>query len=301
LLLAALQELATNDSMDKEAPSLFLAIEEPELFQHPGQARNLSAVLNQVADDKERSVQVGYATHSPYFVDAPRFDRVRRFGRRQIDGKPRINIRTATRTAVANRLQGVHPEEDIPKKIALSLRVALAEAVFASGVVLVEGHADAAVLRGFAERTNIALDALSVAIVPAPGKNDLPIALAVLNELGVPTFVVFDGDVRHKGTPKAANDERWNPVILGMVDEPKVPWPTTSFGKRVAVFEDRMEIYLSGECPDFIKLVESAKSEGAGKPEAYFEAALRTENVPTGISKILDVAQDLPNWEGGSV
>lgn len=68
-LLALLQELATLPGDD--VPTLILGVEEPELYQHPPQARYLSQVLQQLATSGS---QVVCTTHSPYFVDGSHFE-----------------------------------------------------------------------------------------------------------------------------------------------------------------------------------------------------------------------------------
>ena len=73
-LLALLQELAGAD--DADAPRLILACEEPELYQHPPQARHLAGVFETLS---EANTQVLLCTHSPYFVSGGRFEDVRVF------------------------------------------------------------------------------------------------------------------------------------------------------------------------------------------------------------------------------
>lgn len=78
LLVAALRVLARHGTSESEAGTICLAIEEPELFQHPTQARALASALRQLAMNPGDRVQVAYATHSPYFIDPACFDQVRR-------------------------------------------------------------------------------------------------------------------------------------------------------------------------------------------------------------------------------
>ena len=71
-LLALLQELAGPDAVG--GPTLILACEEPELYQHPPQARHLSAVLNKLS---RGNAQVIVSTHDPLFVSGKGFEDVR--------------------------------------------------------------------------------------------------------------------------------------------------------------------------------------------------------------------------------
>jgi len=60
-LLALLQELSSCD--DLEGPILILGCDEPELFQHPPQARYLFSIFQKLS---EANSQVVLCTHSPY-------------------------------------------------------------------------------------------------------------------------------------------------------------------------------------------------------------------------------------------
>jgi putative ATP-dependent endonuclease of OLD family len=303
LLLATLQEIANREAQGDQ-PSLLLGIEEPELYQHPTQARHVSNVLSGLAEAKSKRMQVLFATHSPYFVDPIKFGRLRRFGKQQIGGRPNISVRVADRRTVIERLSGVHDPSDIPRKIGLTLKTSLAEAVFAPAVLLVEGPSDAGSIRGFAERLGIVLDGKGIALIPASGKNDLPLALAVLEEVGVPVFVVFDADrgqeerMRQSGKDEATIENartesvRWNRILLQLLGQTPEDWPASSVTERFAVFEDRLETYLEGESPGFLALVDEARSEDGGeardKPEWYLEAAKRSSHeIPLLMSAIL--------------
>ena len=61
-MLALLQELALLD--DENAPTLIMGIEEPEIYQHPPQARYLAETL---IDLSEKGSQLLLCTHSPLF------------------------------------------------------------------------------------------------------------------------------------------------------------------------------------------------------------------------------------------
>lgn len=303
LLLATLQEI-TNRDTEESQPSLLLGIEEPELYQHPTQARHVATVLSNLAEDESKRMQVLFATHSPYFVDPSKFGRLRRFGKQQIGDRPQISVRVPDGAAVTRRLSGVHDPNQIPRKIGLTLRTSLAEAVFASAVLLVEGPSDVGSFKGFADRLGIVLDGRGIAPISASGKNDLPLALAVLEEVGVPVFVVFDADqgqkerMRLSGADDAAianattESVRWNHILLEMFDQTPQDWPTSAVTEQFAVFEDRLETYLEEQSPGFMALVDEARREDSGeardKPEWYLEAAKRSPHeVPALIDDIL--------------
>jgi hypothetical protein len=71
-LLALLQELSGSD--DKDGPKLILSCEEPELYQHPPQARHLFNVFKKLSQGNS---QIIICTHSPYFVSGESFEDIR--------------------------------------------------------------------------------------------------------------------------------------------------------------------------------------------------------------------------------
>ncbi len=62
-IFALLQELVGMD--DSGSPTLLMAIEEPELYQHPPQMKYLAETLFKLANEKS---QIVLCSHSPYFV-----------------------------------------------------------------------------------------------------------------------------------------------------------------------------------------------------------------------------------------
>ena len=162
-----------------------MAVEEPELYQHPLQARHFASTLTALAEDEHASVQVAYATHSEYFVDAANYRRLRRFSR--LPGPwPRSIVTDASIARVARRLAGVYDAQQIALRVQMTLRRQVAEAVFAKAVLLVEGRSDAGLLHGVADR-NGGFDADGIAVVAGNGKRQLLIPWAILAELGVRT------------------------------------------------------------------------------------------------------------------
>src|SRR5579862_3874307 len=71
-LLTLLQEL--SGCADAGKIGLLLACEEPELYQHPPQARHLSSVLQRLSTT---NTQVIISSHSPYFISGRGFEDVR--------------------------------------------------------------------------------------------------------------------------------------------------------------------------------------------------------------------------------
>ncbi len=108
LLISSLKLLAKRGAADKDGSVILLAIEEPELFQHPTQARVFATVLRDLAQMHGGGMQVAYATHSPFFVDPRYFDQIRRVSRSKPNKASHqdVAIYRASMDAVAKRISG---------------------------------------------------------------------------------------------------------------------------------------------------------------------------------------------------
>lgn len=299
LLIAVVQQLAALASTPEHGlgddqlelapspPALVLALEEPELYQHPVQARHFAATLASLVERAGAKVQVAYATHSEHFVDPSHYERLRRFRRRAGAAWPESQVTQATVERVVDRLKEAYTREQIPLRVRMTLRRQLAEAVFAKAVVLVEGDSDVGVLQGLGDRS-VGLDALGVAVVGCHGKRQLLIPWAILTELGVPCYAVFDGDaglgdrMRAFGRDDAdvAAEERKvpreNELVLRTLGLAPAESEGTQVDERHTVFADRLETELSA-WEGFHDAVERFKADHGdfrGKPDdAYRHAA----------------------------
>ena len=295
LLMAVLQELSGVSELTRSS-SILLAIEEPELYQHPTQARHFASVLESLAESEEQRTQVIFATHSPYFVDAGAFEHIRRTSKEDTDdGVRATKCHHATLQYVGQCLQdaGLDPDADIEKARA-SLRRSLNEVLFARAVLLVEGPSDAAIMRGLAARSQT-LDAIGVACAAVGGKTGMPVALAVLQSLDIPAFVVFDGDASKKAhldvdsqsnadqKKSARQAEQYNRILLEMAGADVTGWPSHQASQRHACFEDCLESYLEDCWPGFMEFV-NYERENTGiktsKPPGIYETAAQSLKDP---------------------
>src|ERR1700728_620760 len=284
-------------------PALMLTLEEPELYQHPLQARHFSATLSTVAAASRGRVQVCYATHSEHFVDPSHYERLRRFRRRPRAPWPTSEVAQATVDRVTARLADVVEPDQIPQRIRLTLRRQVAEAIFAKAVVLVEGHSDAGLLHGLADRDG-GFDAMGVAVVNGHGKTQLLIPWAVLSDLGVPSFVVFDGDIgigqrMHASGKDAAKVEaaerqtrRENEQILETLGAEGIEQPATAEHANHAVFECSLEAELTAWLGfrDAVEAWTQDESAFRKKPDdaARHAAATRPQEPPTVFAELID-------------
>lgn len=291
LIMAALNELARSEH-EGDVPAVFLAIEEPELYQHPLQARHFARVLEGLPRRGEGSFQVSYATHSQYFIDPQQYERLRRFSRRRADGKRIVTV--ASTAKVAARLAGILQADQIPQRIKMTLERQIAEAVFAEVAALTEGKSDAGFLSGIADRRD-GFESQGIAIVNVEGKSKLPVALAVLDELGIPTYVVFDADrgMVDRAPAEVENTKALNRRLLNTLGADAVDWPDSTVTDRYAIFADRVEDVWPAAMAEAQRLAE-AEHDNPKREEWYREAA-RTlaEEPPEQLGQIVAAIERL--------
>lgn len=314
LLISALKLLATRGAQENDGSVICLAIEEPELFQHPTQARVFAKVLRNLSDDTKGGLQVMYATHSPYFIDPTYFDQVRRVTRQYAasDRQPSVAIHTASMDAVANRLvQTGVTDHAIRQRWDQVCTKKLAEAFFADAVVLVEGDTDKAILDGIAARVGDAgLEARGVTVADSGGKQHLFTPHAILAELSIPTLLVFDNDkgcgARLKASGKkekevanaVQNEVNTNRRLLNYLGEDVVDNPEGQISPYVHVWADRLEDVIENDWKEWETEKQSIVDSGrgsAGKNAATYALAAQTCSTdPSGaLIEVIDAARSL--------
>ena len=229
-LLALLQELAGTD--DVIGPTLILACEEPELYQHPPQARHLAAILNTLS---QGNAQVIVSTHNPLFVSGQGFEDVRMV--RKLSGHRCSAVSNVSFDQIAQTVTDVtgrklEKPEGILAKIHQMLQPSLNEMFFTHRLVLVEGLEDVAYLLSF---LNILgrwdeFRRLRGHIVATNGKSELIQPLIVARHMGIPSYVIFDADAEKPDrNGSRAKHEKDNCTLLTLLDKPgENPMPSVT-------------------------------------------------------------------------
>jgi hypothetical protein len=168
-------------------PALVVAIEEPEIYQHPVRARSFARVLSALSERPD--TQVFIATHSPYFVLPEQFSSLRCFSLES--GCSSIAFTSVPEVAA---LAGC-AETQVSKVVEKELPRTFSEGFFAEAVVFVEGDTDRVVLEAIAERLGTPFDSAGVAVVAMGSKENLEIPYRILAALDVATYVVADCDM----------------------------------------------------------------------------------------------------------
>jgi putative ATP-dependent endonuclease of OLD family len=275
------------------SPDLILAIEEPELYLHPARCRHLSELLLTLskapANAQSPRNQVIYATHSPYFVDLHRFDQVR------IARKPRVEGHTAPRCVMsqysldeaARALAGITQKraEDFTRdsfraRLLPVMTTAVNEGFFANTVVVVEGLSDVGVLWRLQSILEQQWSALSVAVVPALGKENLDRPVVVFRGLQIPTYFIFDADRRHQGRSDELATAKRNSRYLRLAGATVESFPDTQVHDLWAVYSHDIETLIKeavGQPFDAIaqKAVDELRYDGVAELMKNTEGAAR--------------------------
>lgn len=300
LLISALQLLAQSGAASAEGV-ICLAIEEPELFQHPIQAQAFAKVLRSLAEDAGKRIQVTYATHSPYFLEARHFDQVRRLTR-SADKNPVVAVHFATVDGVKAKLSGTVDADKVVRQLDRIVTNQLAVTMFAARALLVEGDTEAAVFYGIGDRDAVGrLESQGLSIVSACGKGGIPLAHAILVSLGIPTYVMFDGDSGFEARAKTAGKtqsviegERTkfsmeNRRLLKYLGEPELDFPSERVGDRVATLRDHLESYLESNWTEWVTsctAIEAAAGIQLSKNQyAYRTATLEAKGTAPDLLK----------------
>ena len=197
-LIVLLQEIASLDA--ENVPTLILGCDEPELYQHPTQARHLAKILGSLANN---GAQVLITTHSPNFVNVEHYEGIRRFS--NADGK--LVVSSSTFDELWNSYNAAFskplPSDDADKaqlqikaKLAIQTLPKFNDIFFVERAVLVEGISDQACFNTLIDAKGMRsqFQRLGLDILSCDGKSNLAFLKLIADEFEIPAFVVFDCD-----------------------------------------------------------------------------------------------------------
>ena len=224
-------------------PNLILAIEEPELYQHPTRQRHFAAILHDLAHGSVKGVatnlQVLYCTHSPYFVSLDRFEQIRVIGKvlGPQTGSPKCSkVWSSTRADFPNLSEA---------QLAMVVSSSVNEGFFARVAVLVEGDGDRALLQTVARHYKYPLEGHGVAIIAVEGKGTLNKPMIIFREMGIDVYSIWDNDSDKQGDERSILSKE-NRMLLSLVGETEIDWPGGTYAKYT-VFNPNLEIHLRNE------------------------------------------------------
>jgi hypothetical protein len=152
------------------------------------------------------------------------------------------------------------------------------------------------------------LESQGLSIVAAGGKCGIPLADAILTSLGIPTYVLFDGDggfelrAMDKGKSQAAIEgERTklsteNRRLLKYFGETEVDFPSDQVGDCLATLSDQLESYLESNWAEWGMAFASIEAKAGlklKKNQSAYRTATReaTGNIPEMLKQILTKAE----------
>jgi putative ATP-dependent endonuclease of the OLD family len=230
-LIALLQELASRQ--DQSKPALVLGCEEPELYQHPAQAKHLARILQTLS---KSSYQVLVCTHSPYFVSAQGFEDIRVVRRGASEQQAYVSSASISQVSssvgAASTNKQTRSRNSTLVKLEQMLQPSLNEMFFSDVIVLVEGPEDVACITTYLELMGLYDDfaRLGCHFVPTGGKSKLIEPLVVAKSLQIPVFVVFDGDGHELQAGPRSKHEKDNRELLRICSSAGIePFPGETF------------------------------------------------------------------------
>lgn len=295
-LVSLLQELAETNEGGQ--PTLILGFEEPELYQHPPQARHLAFVLEQLSQD---NAQVLVTTHSPYFVSGKGFESVRMTRRSGKDAVTKVS--QVTPEGLSEALAKAMGESPTPPSTVMAaveqiMQPSQNELFFSRVPILVEGIEDIAYIS-----THLKLSGrwhefrrLGCHFVVGGGKTSISRPLAIAVGLSIQPFVVFDGD--GDKTREKEKHRRDNGCLLSLCGHASAEaFPSeTYWGDRVVMWATEIEKDIKMEIGEEVWAAaqEQAKqecelTEGVGKKNSLLVAATLEKLRENGkTSKVLE-------------
>ena len=231
-MLTLLQELA--NTAGQLAPTLILAIEEPELYQHPPQARYLAEVLHDLATDNS---QIIVCSHSPLFIPGNDFETVRVV---RDSGTPSSSsVTQLSYSDLAKTLneagQPLLKEQGMLAKLYPSLNPGVNEMFFCRVLILVEGIEDVAHLGSYLSLLGLMpkFRKCGCHVVPVGGKSEIIKPLAMAKQLDIPVFVMIDADTDTQRVDHITKHKQDNKAILSLLgygDDNE--WPSDDIWKN---------------------------------------------------------------------
>lgn len=278
-MLALLQELTTVS--DEAAPKLIMGIEEPEIYQHPPQARHLAETLY---DLSKKNSQIMVCSHNPLFIPGDNFEAIRV-----------VREKGAPSASYASQLsyfdlskeleksgQKALKEEGILAKLYPSLNPIVNEMFFCNNLVLTEGVEDVAYISTYLILTGNLNDFRRCGghIVPVGGKSEIIKPLAMAKLLNIPVYVICDADTdqeniadEEKRKSVVAAHRKDNKSILCLLDHEKLKeWPVDT------IHENNLTMWKTN-------LTEIVKDEFNKKWDDYLNKSALYYGNPGGLTK----------------
>lgn len=172
--------------------SVVLAIEEPELHFHPQACRSF---YNNLSELSNNGLQVIYTTHSQYFVDVSKFESIH-------------IVRKNNTTTTIESGSSLFSLGNSPTRIITKFNEGVNQALFADGVILVEGPDDEIACKAMLERIGFDVYKNNVSVVSCGGVKNVPTIAGILTTLKIRTLTLIDEDPGNSDTASIISELR---------------------------------------------------------------------------------------------
>jgi predicted ATP-dependent endonuclease of OLD family len=266
VILTVLQFMAEHRAKDdtakefSEAQSdIIIAIEEPEIYQHPTKQRLFAKVLKQLSTSFNTQTgirtQILYVTHCPLMVSLRDCDSIRMVRLQSVAGAKNVTVKEISldecskRSARAACKNSPWSASQYAAKLH-NFRSEMAEGFFAKCVILVEGAGDKAIMEATYRLQNRDPHAEGILIVDVVGKNKLDRPIVIFEALGIPCFWIFDNDKSDKNKKKDEKTSIETNKLLqrlsGLDDDKCLDWPE-GVSKNFAAWDYKLEDYIKNK------------------------------------------------------
>jgi putative ATP-dependent endonuclease of the OLD family len=281
-MLALLLELTS--SPDPTSPTLVMAIEEPEIYQHPPQARYLAETLH---DLSMKETQVIICSHHPLFIPGDDFESIRIV--REKDNPSKSYTSRLKYTELSNLLKDYNEkilkEQGMLAKLYPSLNPIINEMFFCSKLILTEGIEDVAYISTYLI-LNSKMDIFrrnGCHIVPVGGKDKIIKPLAMAKLLKIPVFVFCDADTDKTRESEVAKHKIENREIQKLLGFPTInEWPGDDiFHNNLVMWKTNLTTIIKNETNEKWDKIKSEVEVDYGQPGGL-------EKNPLAIARILE-------------
>lgn len=278
-----------------------IAIEEPELYLHPLAARQFYELMRELTDDNAPGgpLQIIYTTHSGLMIDFENLPEIALVRRIRDAGEWTTSVSQAQWEPMLEALAASGVEgasvDSLKSRLRATFDRSRTEGVFASVVVLVEGASEELSLPIYARALGIDLDALNIAVVSAGGKTTIPTMQRAFEQLGIPTFAIFDAD------GDKAEGEAHPEINMMIANQAGLAEPDFSarvLSERCASWPTNFEDMLAEEVDNYDALLAQARQElaadGKGVLHRWCAVALADRGyIPESLKDVVEAIRSL--------
>jgi len=253
LIATIRQQERERRARNKPPRSYVIGLEEIELYLHP---MYRSIMLNQLKSLACREqFQVLYTSHSPSMIDVFDLESVIRLSRAQGHSEA-YQISYTALANKANAFLGENAATDVSvrERVGEILDVETCQSLFARQVIIVEGNTERYVLPELFGAAGFGFERHGIAIVSAGGKGNIDKLIFLMEQFGIPYFVIFDQDISTTDTASRRQSDNLR-ELLGIPSE----FASFRIGEKYCVFEEDFEHTFCRLYPGWTELDQEAK------------------------------------------